>query len=310
MRIPIGYVGAMAAGFLLTVVSVPSAADRPGIKSETSQEQQDKQRQIDKQNLSERQRLQSPSMKEGTPEIPYTENQPIGGQKQGGPADFPQPAFPIVKGELMQIEGEYYVLKDAEGKDVRVHVDKGTKMDGKFNVGDIIEAKRTLQGHAVEMRHASGGLATSPSSASSGAGAGPTIKDEQVTLGGAKQAIRGEVLKVEGQNYVVKDGHGNEVKFAVNQNTRLFCGPQTGSSLLPAPSASDKPEMKGQPQDLARTAEQQGTQVGPGTRPSDSGAASQCNFKKGDVIEAEVSDMGAATFVKQAGRAQPGQPLP
>jgi hypothetical protein len=195
---------------------------------------------------------------------------------------------------------------------VRVHVDKGTKMDGKFNVGDIIEAKRTLQGHAVEMRHASGAIVTSPSSASSGMGGDKPVKDEQVTLGGAKQAIRGEVLKVDGHNYVVKDGHGNEVKFAVNQNTRLFCGPQTGSSLLPAPSASDKPEMKGQPQDLSRTAEQQGTEVGPGTRSSASGqqAASQCNFKQGDVIEAEVSDMGAATFVKQAGRAQPGQPLP
>ena len=41
-----------------------------------------------------------------------------------------------------------------------------------------------------------------------------------------------------------------------------------------------------------------------------SAAASECAFKKGDMIEAEISDMGAATFIKQAGRAQPGQPLP
>jgi hypothetical protein len=292
------------------------AADQGGMQPETSQEQQQKKQKMDQQNLQEKQRLQAPDRSGEDPA--YKENPPIGGQKEAGPADFPQPAFPWVKGQLMQIEGEFYVLKDAEGKDVRVHVDKGTKMGGKFSVGDILEAKRTLQGHALEIKKASGPLATSPSSASSGAGPGSgerIIKDEQVSLSGAKQAVRGEVLKSDGNNYVIKDGHGNEVRLMVNQNTRMFCGPEkTGSSLLPAPSASDKPELKGQPQDLAKTAEQQGSEVGPGTKPGTdkdkSAAASECAFKKGDMIEAEISDMGAATFIKQAGRAQPGQPLP
>jgi hypothetical protein len=312
MKNQVGRIATVALGIVLGVASTPGAAERQsGIEPETAKEQQQKQQKLQQQNLEEKQRIQGQPRARDT-DIPYTENQPIGGQKEGGPSDFPQPAFPWVKGELMQIEGEFYVIRDAEGKNVRVHVDKGTKMEDAVKVGDFIEAKRTLQGHAVSIRQASSAPVTSPSSASAGAGPTQTIKDEQVTLGGAKQAIRGEVLKVDGQNYIVKDGHGNEVKFAVNQNTRLLCGPQTGSSLLPAPSASDKPDMKGQPQDLSRTAEQQGSQVGPGTRPSAPGqqAASQCNFKQGDVIEAEVSDMGAATFVKQAGRAQPGQPLP
>ena len=315
MRIPISYVGVMTAGLLLTVASVPSAADGPGIKSESAQEQQDKQRRIDQQNLGEKQRLQPQSMKEGVETPLYKENQPIGGQKQAGPADFPQPAFPWVKGELMQIDGQYYVIKDAEGKEVRVHVDKGTKMDGTFNVGDILEVNRTLPGHALEVRKASSPMKTPESSASSGTGKGSSeriVKDEQVTLSGAKQAVRGEILKVEGENYVIKDGHGNEVRLAVNQNTRMFCGSQTGSSLLPAPSASDKPGAQGQLQDLSRTNEQQGSEVGPGTKgtASNKQASSECKFKPGEIIEAEISDMGAATFIKQAGRAQPGQPLP
>lgn len=315
MRIPIGYVGVMTAGLLLTVASVPNAADGPGIKSESAQEQQDKQRRIDQQNLGEKQRLQPQSMKEGVETPLYKENQPIGGQKQAGPADFPQPAFPWVKGELMQIDGQYYVIKDAEGKEVRVHVDKGTKMDGTFNVGDIVEVNRTLPGHALEVRKASSPMKTPESSASSGTGKGSSeriVKDEQVTLSGAKQAVRGEILKVEGENYVIKDGHGNEVRLAVNQNTRIFCGSQTGSSLLPAPSASDKPGAQGQLQDLSRTNEQQGSEVGPGTKgtASNKQASSECKFKPGEMIEAEISDMGAATFIKQAGRAQPGQPLP
>jgi len=112
---------------------------------------------------------------------------------------------------------------------------------------------------------------------------------------------------------VIKDGHGNEVRLAVNQNTRMFCGSQaTGSSLLPAPSASDKPGAQGQLQDLSRTNEQQGSEVGPGTKGTTDNkqTSSQCKFKPGEMIEAEISDMGAATFIKQAGRAQPGQPLP
>jgi hypothetical protein len=324
MRRHLGLAGVMAGAVLLTFTSVPGAVENPSlvaesdkgtIKSESSQEQQDKQRQMQDQNLQERQRLQPQSMKEGVQAQSSKENAPIGGQKQGGPADFPQPAFPWVKGELMQIEGNFYVLKDAEGKEVRVHVDKGTKMQGAFNVGDILEVNRTLPGHAVEIRKSATALSMPSSSTSAGAGPGSSeriVKDEQVSLGGAKQAVRGEVLRIEGENnYVIKDGHGNEVRLAVNQNTRMFCGSETGSSLLPAPSASDKPGAKGQPQDLAKTAEQQGSEVGPGTKGAQQQAATnQCKFKPGEMIEAEISDMGAATFIKQAGRAQPGQPLP
>jgi len=312
MRSPIGPIGALALGIVLVSATVPGAAEpESGLWPESPTEQQEKQRKLQQHNLDEKQRLQGQPRGQDT-DIPYTENQPIGGQKQGGPSDFPQPAFPWVKGELMQIEGEYYVVRDAEGKDVRVHVDKGTKMEDPVKIGDFIEAKRTLQGHAVSIRQASKSPETSPSSASAGTGRDKPIKDEQVTLGGAKQAIRGEVLKVDGQNYVIKDGHGNEVRLAVNQNTRMFCGSGTGSSLLPAPSASDKPEGKGQPQDLARTAEQQGSEVGPGTKPQgrDLQTSAQCQFKPGEVIEAEISDMGAATFIIQAGRPQPGQALP
>jgi uncharacterized protein YdeI (BOF family) len=331
MKALTGFVGLLAIG-LSVQFGVPNAfADQSkmkegtqGIQSQTAQEQQADQERLKKQNMQEQQRLQAPSMKERAGEVPYTENQPIGGQKDAGPADFPQPAFPFVKGQLMQIEGEFYVLRDAEGKEVRVHVDKSTKMTGAANVGDILEVQRTLQGHAVMIKPASGPLASPPSSASSGAGSGSSeriVKDEQVTLSGAKQAVRGEVLKIEGDNYVIKDGHGNEVRLTVNPNTRLLCS-QAGSisGMLPAPSASDKPDLKGQPQDLAKTNEQQGSEVGPGTKPAKEQASGtgkaqastkgDCAFKKGDMIEAEISDMGAATFIKTAGRPQPGQPLP
>jgi len=292
-----------------------SEGGQPGLRSQTAQEQQERQQGLQRQNIEERNRLEASALKErGGMEIPpYAENQPIGGQQGAGRADFPQPAFPFVKGELVQIEGEFYTLRDAEGKEVRVHVDKGTNMDKSVRIGDIIEVQRTLPGHAVSIKRASGPLVKPPSSASSGMGMGASegvIKDTQITLGGAKQAVRGEVLQIDGEQYLIKDGHGNEIRLVVNQNTRMFCGADHGSpsSLLPVPSASDRPDAKA-PQDLSLTDKQQGSDVGPGTRAGNL-EAGQCRFKKGELIEAEVSDMGVATFVKQAGRRQPGQPLP
>ncbi len=303
------------AGGCATQTEQTASSESSGLRSERQQELRESEQRLQRQNLEERRRLEGSSTKQhSSTEIPpYSENQPIGGQQQAGAADFPQPAFPFVKGELVQIEGEYYVLRDAEGKNVRVHVDKRTQMDEKLRIGDTVEVQRTLPGHAIFMRRASEPMASGGSSASSGIGSGSgdrLVKDSQVTLGGAKQVVRGEVLQIDGDNYLVRDGHGNEVRLAVNQNTRISCGGDMGLSSLPAPSASDKPGTSGQPQDLSRTAEQQGSEVGPGTRPgSDTRAAGQC-FKPGELIEAEISDMGVATFVKQAGRRQPGQALP
>jgi len=279
-----------------------------------AQQQRASQENLERRNLEERQRIESPSRMEQVEVPPYNENRPIGGQAQGGSTDFPQPAFPFVKGELMKIEGEFYTVRDAEGKEVRVHVDKRTKMDGAFTVGDKVEVNRTLQGHALSVRKASGPPVNAASSSSSGTGGASNeriIRDNQVTLGGARQAVRGDVLRIEGENYIIKDGHGNEVRLMVNQNTRMFCPGASIAGLMPDPSATDKPGAVGQPQDLALTAEQKGSEVGPGTKKAaGEGMSTGCGFSVGDKIEAEISDMGVATFIKPASRRQPGQPLP
>jgi len=273
-------------------------------------------------NLEEKERFQAKG-KEDPGTYPPDFKPELGGQQKNAPGDFPKPAFPLIQGELMQIEGDFYTVQDLEGKQVRLHVDKTTKMDCgsdskgacNFAIGDKIEARRITptDPHASDLRKLSPAEIAAMSKVVSpvGAAASGRVKDEQVTLGGAKQAIRGEVLKVQGEQYWIKDHHGSEVAFVVNQNTRMLCGSDTTafSGMFPDPSASDKASAKGQPQDQARTNEQQGSQVGPGTK-SSTGGGSDCNFKAGDKIEAEISDMGSATFIKMAGRPQPGQPLP
>jgi hypothetical protein len=274
-----------------------------------------------RRNVEQQLRLQ-PQPREDPGTYPPDFKPEIGGQQQAGAGDFPKPAFPFVTGELMTIEGAFYTVQDLEGKQVRLHVDKNTKMDCGpdfngtciFSIGDKIEARRIAptDDHVSALRKLSSSEVAELSKAVSPVGAGLSgrMKDALVTLGGAKQALSGEVMKVEGELYVVKDHHGSEVRFVVNQNTRMWCGPEAGSlsGLLPDPSASDKPGVKGQPQDQNATNEQKGSQVGPGTKPS--GTSAGCAFKTGDKIEAEISDMGAATFIKMAGRPQPGQPLP
>jgi hypothetical protein len=149
------------------------------------------------------------------------------------------------------------------------------------------------------------------------------VKDEQIMMGSSIPMVKGEVLRVEGDKYTVKDQAGTEVSLMVNQNTRMDCGPGSGSLSGFQPqqqTATDRPlgqgdqhaqgmqkqGQEGKLQDLSRTNEQPGTDVGKAIKPGESpdlsassSAQGACAFKAGDKIEAEVSDMGAATMIKK-----------
>jgi hypothetical protein len=59
-----------------------------------------------------------------------------------------------VKGDLLKIDGEFYVVKDTSGRDVRLHVDKTTKLDGAaFKAGDKVEVQTSEKNHAVSIKH-------------------------------------------------------------------------------------------------------------------------------------------------------------
>ena len=68
--------------------------------------------------------------------------------------DMAEPNAQTVKGDLLKIDGEYYVVKDATGKEVRLHVDKTSQLDGTFKAGDKIEAQATDKGHASSIKQA------------------------------------------------------------------------------------------------------------------------------------------------------------
>ena len=99
----------------------------------------------------------------GSQQAPQGQNMGTGGSEQsarGGEKGLGggQQNAQVVKGELSNIQGEFYTVKEQSGNEVRLHVNKETKVEGTLNVGDKIEAERASSGHALSMKKTPGGM--------------------------------------------------------------------------------------------------------------------------------------------------------
>ena len=56
-----------------------------------------------------------------------------------------------VKGTLMEMDGEFYQIRNTDGELVKVHVDKSTKLD-KVVEGDMVKAYVTDKGHVTTLQ--------------------------------------------------------------------------------------------------------------------------------------------------------------
>jgi hypothetical protein len=109
------------------------------------------------------------------------------------------PDSQTVKGDLLKIEGEFYIVKDMTGKEIRLHVDKTSKLEGVVKAGDKIEAQVTEQGHALSITK-------------------PLVADAQIA---GPQTVQGDVLKMDGDVYIVKDMTGKEIRLHVDKTSKL-----------------------------------------------------------------------------------------
>ena len=75
-------------------------------------------------------------------------------EQMATPGEMAAPGSQAVKGDLLRIDGEFYVVKDTSGKEVRLHVDETSKLEGTFKAGDKIEAQATDKGHALSIKPA------------------------------------------------------------------------------------------------------------------------------------------------------------
>jgi len=58
----------------------------------------------------------------------------------------------VIKGDLVHIDYGDYIVKEKDGKEVRVHTDKKTQMMGQLKKGDRVEAKVDNQNLALSIR--------------------------------------------------------------------------------------------------------------------------------------------------------------
>jgi hypothetical protein len=82
----------------------------------------------------------SPATTPGTTAAPGTTDTGMGAGAQ------------TVKGDLVKIDGEFYVVKDSTGKEVRLHVDSTSKLEGAPKAGDKVEAQMNPTGHATSIK--------------------------------------------------------------------------------------------------------------------------------------------------------------
>ena len=62
------------------------------------------------------------------------------------------PVTESIKGEVLRVEGQNYVVKREDGKEVSLHADSTTQTTGDISEGYKIEAEVNAQNHAVSIR--------------------------------------------------------------------------------------------------------------------------------------------------------------
>ena len=124
--------------------------------------------------------------------------------------------------------------------------------------------------------------------------------NRQVTLGGAQSFVEGEILGTDGQQFDIRKTEGGErVRLVVNKDTNLDCSAapteshENRSDTLTSERVSAQDQTPGvnarqreQGQRKNETARGAGFSIG------------QCDFHPGDLVKAEVDDMGRVTTLK------------
>lgn len=113
----------------------------------------------------------------------------------------------------MAIEGQYFIVKDISGIEVRLHVSQDTVQAGKFKPGDFIEI------HTSPIEHAMFIKAGKPEPPPPQAPASPV------------KTIRGTLVAIEGPFYVMKDEHGKEIRLFVSLDTEMAGAFKLGDTI-------------------------------------------------------------------------------
>jgi hypothetical protein len=57
-----------------------------------------------------------------------------------------------IVGQVLTIDGDSYVIRDKEGKEITLKTDRHTDMEGMINMGATVEADLAANGHVIRLR--------------------------------------------------------------------------------------------------------------------------------------------------------------
>ena len=125
-----------------------------------------------------------------------SKNEPARGKDYGAARvgeDSPKAELMVLKGKMLKIEKGFYVIESAPGKEVRVSapLDASVDENGKSLIGDWIEAQISSDLHVTSIKKSA-----------------------------ARYIVEGDLIKTEGDVYVVADGLGNPIQLKVTKDTR------------------------------------------------------------------------------------------
>lgn len=89
-----------------------------------------------------------------------------------------------IEGELVRIHSNSYVIRDLSGREVRIHVDTSTKLDGNLAPGDKVVAR----------------VGSPPTDA--------TPYGKAIYKLNSAEAVEGQLIAIDGNTYVVRDTNG------------------------------------------------------------------------------------------------------
>jgi len=100
-----------------------------------------------------------------------------------------------IEGEVLRVNADHYVIRDLSGKEVRLHYDNTTKLDGNLTPGDKVVAR--VVNPPVQ----------------------PSPYAKTIYKLNSGQAIEGQVVAIDGHTYVVRDINGVEYRVSTDTAT-------------------------------------------------------------------------------------------
>jgi len=118
-----------------------------------------------------------------------------------------------IEGQVLKIDGNIYTVRDAAGRELRVHVDQNTQSDTTIKVGDRVRAR---------IGHVPSDVYARSFQKWSGKEGEPILFP----------TVEGEILKREGDTFVLRDLSGQEVRLQVDKSTKLDSNLTPGDKVV------------------------------------------------------------------------------